>query len=237
MLTPSTFPEWLPPAVALEAKRLLSAETADAALVLRLATHERMKLVWRDLSRVSKGRDASLGEAWAIMRDHLEVDPPDSSDPLVLFFWLAYITSGAKAGTIHDLDLPIASYQTEASCLQFAAANLRKLKLKYGGEIVEAGWKFHDIHCKDIERAAAFCDEIIDTLKKLRALSAPVIVKRDVGNREARGYVRMLAVETRKLFGKGVLGNRHLAKVASVVLKKNITEFQVRKWCDRLSDG
>jgi len=52
MLAPTSFPKWLPPAVALEAQRILNTESADAALVRRLATDPRMKLVWREISKL-----------------------------------------------------------------------------------------------------------------------------------------------------------------------------------------
>jgi hypothetical protein len=92
-----------------------------------------------------------------------------------------------------------------------------------------------EIHAKEIEGAAKFCDEHVEALTKLRTEQAPLLVARVHGRREERGYVRMLAVEAQKLFGKTALGHRSLARVASVALAKKVTDVQVRKWCDSLS--
>jgi hypothetical protein len=73
MLAPSTFPKWLPRAVALEAQRILSADTADAAIALRLATDERMKPVWQRL--------------------------PPNSDVLIIFFLVRLPVSISQAGS------------------------------------------------------------------------------------------------------------------------------------------
>ena len=59
-----------------------------------------------------------------------------------------------------------------------------------------------------------------------------MVVERIHGNQEARAYVRMLAVEARRLFGK--THRRTLATVSSVALMKKITDVHVRKWCASL---
>jgi hypothetical protein len=230
MLAPS-FPEWLPSSVAHEAQRILSSGTADTALVLRLATDERMRSVWNELAR-HKPDHPCMSETWTtLMSDRVDVPPPPEADALPLFFWCAYTIAslGPSIGTISLQDLPIKKYQHVAAGLRWAAAEMRALKLKYP-EIVRCGDQFSDIHAEQIKRAAEFCDENIAMLSKLKAAQAPLVVRRDHGNQEARGYVRMLAVETQNLFGRS--GYRTLATVTSVALTEDVTSTQVRKWCD-----
>ncbi len=235
MLAPPTFPKWLPSDVGLEARRILRiAKTADADLVIRLATDKRMEMVWRVLTKCEPHECPQPSAMANLLSERADTPLPDNPDALTLFFWCAYSLAwaGVVAGTVARQNLPIALYQLEASRLRLSAANLRKLKLRYGVQI-HAGGQFADFHTRGIEEAAKFCDEHVDVFIKLKASQAPTVVKRDHGNNEARGYVRMLAVEARDLFGKTAL-YRTLAKVASVALKKKITDNQVRKWCDSL---
>jgi hypothetical protein len=235
MLAPPTFPEWLPPTVALEAQRILNADTADAALVLRLATEKQMDAVWRVLKKcepLERPQPSALAD---LMNERADVPLPPDPDALTLFFWCAYTLAwlGVAVGHISSNDLPIALYRLEASRLRLSAANLRKLKLQYGVQ-VEEGW-YTDDHIRHIEDAAKLCDENADVFGKLKAAEAQMVVERVHGNREERAYVRMLAVEARKLFGKPAL-YRTLATVASVALMKRVTDVQVRKWCASLGE-
>jgi hypothetical protein len=237
MLAPPTFPKWLPPAVALEAQRILSTENADTALVLRLATDERMKPVWHQLKKFALV-SAKPSEWSELVSDRSGVQlPPPHSDALTQFFWCVYMLAIIEPAVGHfsGFDLPIASYHLVAARLRLAAATLRQLKLQYG-QNVDLGNQFTDIHASQIEEAATFCDEHVEAFSKINTAEAPLRVNRIHGNREARGYVRMLAAEARKLFGKAALGNRTLARVASVALAKKVSETQVRKWCHSLND-
>jgi hypothetical protein len=93
----------------------------------------------------------------------------------------------------------------------------------------------HKYHARQIADAAKFCDETAAELTRLEAVHAPLVVYRNHGHREARGYVRMLAVETRKLFGAKLYGT--LANVASVALNKEagreVTPKQAENWCKK----
>src|SRR5262249_5359925 len=122
----------------------------------------------------------------------------------------------------------------QAKQLRASAAVLRGLHLVPGkaNKVLRFGdlSKEHaDIHANRIEGAANFCDEIVDAIAYLKAVN-PLIVKRDHGNLQARGYVRMLATEAHKLFGKRAL-YRTLARVASVAMEKEVDHEQVKKWC------
>jgi len=231
MLAPSTFRP--PPAVEHEAERILRSGNADEELVIRLATDERMKFVWRVLSKHKSVRP-QLSKTWAIMK--VKVEPPQDEDvnALALFFWCAYTIASLKlrARTYPPADLPIKEYKLSAAELRYSSARLLRLNLQYLNYI-----DFDDRHIKEIEIAANFCDIVADEFTKLKTAQTPLVVKRNYGELQARGYIRMLAVEARKIFGKAALGNRTLAKVASVALKKNITDVQVRKWCASLSDA
>ena len=68
---------------------------------------------------------------------------------------------------------------------------LRKLNLQYGPQ-VELQGRMIGGYARQAEDAAEFCDEIVEAFTKLKAAEAPLVVDRDYGNREARGYVRML---------------------------------------------
>jgi hypothetical protein len=242
MLAPPAFPEWLPPAVKEEAERILRTigsgayspyytADIDAALVFSLATDKRMQTVWQELSK-HKPSLPHLREGWTtLMKGRLAIEPPSDSDASALFFWVAYTLFGAEVGTVSWQSFPIASYRAEAARLRLSAAKLRELNAQHN-EVIQGAGQFTDIHASEVEKAAAFCDEIVETFLKLEAFDSPSLVKRNYGNQLARGYVRTLAVETQSLFGKRLY--RTLATVASVALNKKISAVQVRKWCASL---
>jgi len=84
-------PDWLPSAAAHEAQRLLSVESVDAALVIRLATDGRMRSVWREVTRHNKQGHTRLGmsEAWKDFRPPLNEQFTDHEAAVALFFWCA----------------------------------------------------------------------------------------------------------------------------------------------------
>jgi hypothetical protein len=225
------FPKWLPPAVAREAERILDRKNPDAALVHRLVTDERMKSVWRELT---KPKDflarPQISEPWANMRGPL----PDEDNALTLFFWCAYLfgRAGIIVGTAKEYDAMLATYRKQAEQLRASALVLRDLHLVSGladnflqyGDISKQS---ADIHANQIEDAANFCDEIVEAIIELKAAD-PLIVDRDYGNREARGYVRLMSIEMHRLFGQLMAGT--LATVASVALEIEIADKQVRNW-------
>jgi hypothetical protein len=244
MLDPISLPKWLPPVVLDEAQRILFADLdADGDLVLRLTTDKRMKLVWDELKQEDHKLTArSVLEACASHAVVPREAPPssltDRDAALTLFLWYAYALAFMQpsVGTISSRDLPIARCRAEATRLRLSALRLRGLYLIPAearnflpGDITE---QFADIYANNIEEAAKFFEEIEAALVKLKAAEAPLVVIKDYGNRDARGYVRMLATETRKLFGKTLI--RSLATTASVALMKEVSPNQVRKWTERL---
>ena len=241
MLAPTSFPEWLPPAVIDEAQRILFDDLdADAELVLRLTTDKRMKPVWDELKKENHRLAArSVLEACV---SHVVVPreaPPssltDRDAALSLFFWYAYAFAfmKPKVGKFSSRDVPITQCQYEAAVLRLSALRLWKLDLSparnfLAAELSEQFSTHHD----NIEKAAKFYDEIAGALIKVKTAEAPLVISKDYGNRDTRGYVRMLAIETRKLFGKTL--TRSLARTASVALMKEVSPNQVRKWTERL---
>jgi hypothetical protein len=225
---PSELPKWLPTSVAVMADRIrnkgigLWLGPADEALVQRLATDERMEKVWRELSRHKSAKPAR-----SKFLSTLDIEPPEDCDPLAEFYYCAYVIAwlGPVAGTLAGRDADIASWKLQAARLRDSAENLIKLSAQFPDPDAKR-------HVECIEAAAKFCDENAAEFEKLKSAEAPLIVKRDHGNRDARGYVRMLAVEARRLFG--MRGDRTLATAASVALAKRISHTQVRKWCTSL---
>jgi hypothetical protein len=232
MLAPPTYPEWLPPTVEDEVERILLSGHGDEALVLRLATDKRMRFVWRELSKHNTQAHPQLSEAWAIMKK-VDVElPQDDPDALTLFFWCAYTIASLRlsASRVSRADLPRSEYELVAAQLRSSAATLRRLNFQHSRDL-----DFADRYTAQIEHVAIFCDTVTGLFTRLKAVQTPLVVKRNYGSRQARGYVRMLAIEARKLFAKPAL-YRTLATVASVALMKEIAATQVRKWCDSLDD-
>ena len=242
MLAPPTIPEWLPPAIEEETQRILCADLdADTELLFRLATDKRMKPVWDELKKENyKLAARSVLEACAshAIAPREAPNGTDRDAALTLFFWYAYAFAFMRpsVGTISSRDLPIADCKLQAARLRLSAARLRGLYF-VPSEVrnflpADISEQFADIYANNIEEAAKFFDEIKDALVKLKAAEAPLVVNKDYGNRETRGYVRMLAIVTRKLFGKTL--TRSLARTASVALMKEVSANQVRKWTERL---
>jgi hypothetical protein len=232
--------EWLPPAVTDEADRILFTDLrADADLVVRLATDKRMKPVWDELKKEThKVAARSVLETCVshavVPREALQSSLTDRDAALTLFFWYAYAIAFMRptVGKISSRDLPIARCQHEAAALRLSAIRLWQLDLSPEREFLppEVSEQFN-AHIDNIENAAKFFDEVAAPLIRLRAAEAPLVVSKDYGNRDTRGYVRMLAAETRKLFGTTLI--RTLATTASVALLTEVTPIQVRRWTEK----
>jgi hypothetical protein len=244
MVAPTSFPGWLPPAVMDEAERILflTALDADADLVLRLTTDKRMKPVWDELKK--ENHKVAARSVLETCVSHVIVPreaPPssltDRDAALALFFWYAYAFAFMRpsVGTTSRLDLPIADCRLQAARLRLSSAKLRGLYLvpaEVRGYLPGDTEQFADIYANKIEEGAKFFDEIEAALVKLKTAEAPLMISKSYGNGDIRGYVRVLATETRKLFGKTFI--RSLARTASVALLKEVNPDRVRKWTERL---
>lgn len=228
MLAPTSFPKWLPPAVALEAQRILDTESADAALVRRLTTDPRMKLVWRELSKLKFERpelEASILDLRPPLGDQLT----DQEAALTLFFWWAYVFAHFPIGlaTISEINVFLSSCSRTAKQLRAAAVALRVFSNKLSRcellQIRDLSPQFGDIYAKNVEEAAQFCDEMVAEIKNQKAFD-PLVVDRPGRHRAARGYVLNLASQISKpLHGT-------LATIASVALDCSVTKQQVVDW-------
>jgi hypothetical protein len=227
LASPTSFPEWLPPAVALEAQRILDTESADAALVHRLAMDKRMKLVWRELSKLEMRPqlEDSILDVRAPLGDHLT----DQEAALVLLFWYAYFFARfpTTVATLSEHDALLASCEDTAKKLRDAAVALRELPNKLSRcEVLQIGDlspQFGDIFAKGVEEAAQFCDEAVAEIINQKAID-PLVVDRPGHHRAARGYVLNLAGQISKpLYGT-------LATIASVALNCSVTKQQVIDW-------
>jgi hypothetical protein len=241
MLDSTSLPKWLPPAVMDEAQRILFDDLgADADLVLRLTTDKRMKLVWDELKKESyKLAARSVFETCVshavAPREALPSSLTDRDAALTLFFWYAYAFAfmKPKVGKFSSRNVPITRCQAEAAVLRFSALRLWELDLSPARNFLAAELSEQfNTHHDNLEKAAKFYDEVARALIKVRTGEAPLVISKDFGNRDTRGYVRMLATETRKLFGLTLI--RSLATTASVAFMKEVTPNQVRKWTERL---
>jgi hypothetical protein len=221
-LAPDKIPGWVPFMVLVMAQRLLAGDPDNAALILRLATDPRMKTVWDRLTR-AQPTTHNLSKWTALIDDGTAPYPDVGFDPIGVFFSHAYFFArlSLSAGRATFVDVQIISCQIEAMRLRAAAAQLRK----FNDESVSC-------HIQHIEEAAKFYDKKVAETEKLKEALAPAYIKRDHGRLRARGYVRMLAVEAKHLFGE--IGYRTIATTAAVALAKEITHRQVTKWCASL---
>jgi hypothetical protein len=225
MLAPTEFPEWLPPAVALEAQRLLDTKTADAALIYRLADDPRMELVWRELSGLKFERPQLETD----LRPPLDDNLTDQEAAHTAFFWWAYFYARfpIALATISEVDELLASCENRAKQLRDAAIALRELPNRLARcELLQVGdisqW-FAEICAKNVEEAATLYDEAAVEIIKQKA-SDPTVVDRPGHHRAARSYVMNLASHISKpLYGT-------IATLASVALNCSVTKDQVREW-------
>jgi hypothetical protein len=228
MLAPTSFPKWLPPAVADEAQRILDTESADAALVHRLAMDPRMESVWRELSR-NKFDRPQLEDSVLNLRPPLGDHLTDQEAALTLFFWWAYVFARLPIAlaTISELHEFLSSCENTARQLRAAAVALRELPNKLSRsellQIRDLSPQFGDIYAKQVEEAAQFCDEAVGEIINQKAID-PLVVDRPGYHRTARGYVLNLAGQISKpLYGT-------LAIIASVALDCTVTKQQVIDW-------
>jgi hypothetical protein len=127
----TSFPEWLPPAVAREARRILeNSSNPDRALILRLTTDNRMKRAWKELSTLKYERP-QLDETVVTMRGPLNDHLTDQEAALMMVLWWAYVLAYAPVAvaTIRELDLLLASCENAAKQLRTLAAITLRMQL------------------------------------------------------------------------------------------------------------
>ena len=129
----------------------------------------------------------------------------------------------------------VAGYREHAKQLRKSAAEMRRIvkpkhPTPFGEGTPEDGFaRIHLSLVKSIEGLLDFSSYSAASTLKTGSHFPPVKRARHKKNLHARGYVRSLAIVTRKLFSGGPLYGT-LATVASVALAKDITKDQVIDW-------
>jgi hypothetical protein len=225
----SKFPEWLPPIVATMAQRCVSRASNhdDRKLALRLATDDRMRSVWRELSRC---------------------EPPEGQKALGRFFEhaRAHTHGSYKTVSVSELTDWGAACKRQAEALRASARFVYETEQYMQSRIIDllrphllpdqlsqASFEVQSrmLQGARVEDAAEYLDSLAAATPELCAAGHPLVIDRDQGNRRTRGYVRALAGQTRSMFGSPLYGT--LATTANVALSPSIpvTAKQVRNWC------
>jgi hypothetical protein len=220
------FPEWLPPDVAAMANRCWNAPIADRALVLRLATDDRMRGVWRELAK------------------RKPVRPGGGSRGLFFVFAFAYAGMPTMAIPLAELTALQKACEQQAALLRTAADWLRKadeiaavldISFVFTWEKPQSAEPPYPLAGGDcvpgVLEAAAYFDAIAPAIARLCAAGHPLVVDRGQGSLGPRGYTRLLALRVREMFGSPLYGT--LATTANVALSPTvpITAKQVIYWC------
>jgi hypothetical protein len=174
--------------------------------------------------------------AWEHFRPPLNEHFTDEEAALALFFWYTYFFAHLRptVRTTAEWDSLLATCRDQAERLRASAKVLRELRLTPGGaqnwfQLGEVSTQFQNIHADNIERAAICYEEISDIIINRKTQGGDSFtIERDFGNRSPRAYVRLLAPETRILFGTPLYGT--LATTTSVALGCTVTTPQVREW-------
>jgi hypothetical protein len=187
------FPEWLPPDVAAMANRCWNAPIADRALVLRLATDDRMRGVWRELAK------------------RKPVRPGGGSRGLFFVFAFAYAGMPTMAIPLAELTALQKACEQQAALLRTAADWLRKadeiaavldISFVFTWEKPQSAEPPYPLAGGDcvpgVLEAAAYFDAIAPAIARLCAAGHPLVVDRGQGSLGPRGYTRLLALK-----GKG----------------------------------
>ncbi|MCX7314451.1 MAG: hypothetical protein NTV56_22760 [Alphaproteobacteria bacterium] len=215
---PITLPDWLPPAVAKQARRIeaQSLSTDQRAILLRLATDPRMRGVWNELTRRDRrgggyfhpakrpigmpaltreeAQAEALGElfhfAFCAARDRLEVSKPEDGAHL-------------KAKLLEN-----------ARVLQEIADDMAAINLAYPLAAADAA---------ALRRVAGWHE---DGAALLRTPSDPLTIHNDRGGRVVRGVQIIIAVWLRDAFGRPLHGTA--ATLAAVALDQKTSERVTR---------
>ena len=124
------FPDWLPPAVAREA-RYLATWKKRRVLLIRLTTDERMQSVWRVLKQAAQQRSAAMLRK--LLRDHgMAPGETDVDRALRAVLLCAFYYAGPNTiNIVSKHQAIINSYEKHANLLCDAARTLRELDKRY----------------------------------------------------------------------------------------------------------
>jgi hypothetical protein len=188
----------------IEAKTLRSMSRGQIELLCRLASDERMKNVWRELYRQTRGGKQFLNPAKGIQ------DPQNQDMAARDFFSRAFRHAAWPAPllTYNDFKSKRKSHITIAARLREDAHELSSL----GSDELAA----------DLEAIAVTCEE------RASAISAVYLppVSRSRGDQVLRGYILRMTFVCQRLFDKELHGT--VATTAEVAFSREISGNQVR---------
>jgi hypothetical protein len=228
MMLASTFPTWLPPAVAEEAEGLAQERPEHEELLRRLALDPRMESVWRELKKYKPCKRADLEKWWR----HGKPTGVSTKDmALKLTFRCAFFTAMLEKSaiiTIAEHRALIDSYEQQAARLRAEAGKLRER-----GEASGATWirQAFEEHAEAVERAAARCERGAAHLSAVDPAHPDTpIIERDKGWRREMDFADMLATHVMQpVYGTPLYGT--VATLTNVALHKYSVEARhVRDW-------
>jgi hypothetical protein len=188
----------------MEANTLRSMSRGQIELLCRLASDERMKNVWRELYRQTRGGEQFLNPAKGVQ------DPQNQDMAAREFFSRAFRHAAWPAPllTYNDFKSKRKSYLTIAARLREDAHKLSSL----GSDELAA----------DLEAIAVTCE---GRASAILPVSLPPVA-RSRGDQVLRGYVLRMTFVCQRLFDKELHGT--VATTAGVVFSKGISGNQVR---------
>jgi hypothetical protein len=224
MITPDWLAEW--PSVLLEVIKI-SHRTPDGphfAVLERLATDERMKEVWQELTR----RNRADGTFLHVARAHSD----DAHMPSDL------LQARSLAETLHlafhaGCESPHGAKMDEVRAAQVTLQDEAQVLRRVANRLFDAARKVAQIGDQTAIRAAdngVILREVADWLESMipamRAENDPLTITNDRGSREARGVGAVVCSFLAERFGSPLY--RTAATLASVALGVDVSERMVR---------
>jgi hypothetical protein len=233
ILAPTSFPEWLPPAVAKEAEELAQERPEHEELLRRLATDPRMESVWREIKKHNSSEHIDW-ERWSNERKPTGLSNEDIALKLtfryVYFRALHVIHEEITIPTIAEHKALIASWEQQAARLRAEAAKLRERGNDAG--FARAQRRVFEEHAEAAERAAARCERgAADLITWDPADPNTPMIERDKGWRREMMFADMLATHVMQpLYGMPLYGT--VATITNVALAtRSVVEARhVRDW-------
>jgi hypothetical protein len=215
---PLTLPDWLPPAVAKQARRIkarcLSAD--QQAILQRLATDARMRTVWRELSRRKRPGGDFFTPANRPLDKPTFTQDEAQAEALGELFHFAFCAARDRV----PVSKPTETADTKAKLLQNARM-LREI-----ADDLTATNSANPLAAADADalRRVAVWQEI--GAAAVRPPSDPLTIQNDRDDRVVRGVQILVGAQLRETFGKPLDGTA--ATLAGVALGKRTSERVTR---------
>jgi hypothetical protein len=209
-----TIPTWVPELVAqaartLRAHYLKSNSISHNVILERLIADERMRRVWKELSRHRREQHQPTD---AFLRSS-ELLKQDAAMTSLFYFALNLAVNAPAVITRKELETVRSETLHRVAALRAAADEIRL----YGPSQAAAA-KVNDDIARHLE----------EPLPRMEA--SRLVVERDTGDAQARCFSILFTGYCRQVFGSPLYGTT--ATVASVALGREITARAVREWCE-----